>query len=149
MLPPDEERHRSLTGTAVQELKQPAEPMRCGIPVGPLADKETVVPGESLLVTVRVFAPSPDVTQTIAATVKAPAAWTVAPAPGGVGENSGSSFMRREVPAYASRYVVTVAPSAPPTQSPTQQPSETGSPATQSSTTEPAPESVAPELPIR
>lgn len=41
------------------------------------------------------------------------------------------------------------APSAPPTQPPTQQPSETGSPATQSSTTEPVPESADPGLPLR
>jgi LmbE family N-acetylglucosaminyl deacetylase len=81
-----------------------------GIVIDPLADAETVVPGGRVAVTVRVFLAQPSLVSVTSMTVKAPAAWAVAPA--GDRDVQGGRF-RREVPNSSARYEVSVPATAP------------------------------------
>jgi LmbE family N-acetylglucosaminyl deacetylase len=86
--------------------------------IDPLADQETVVPGETLVVTPRVFAATDTHVRVVGATVNAPQGWKVEPAPPGDDDMGDNPFARffREKPAYSARFRVTVASDAPPTQ---------------------------------
>ncbi|MDO8793677.1 MAG: PIG-L family deacetylase [Vicinamibacterales bacterium] len=95
---------------AVDALVRAAE-----ITVDPLADRETVVPGGTVAVSARLFGPK-ETAANISARVKAPAGWTVVPATGDGGDETGNPFARREQPAFGARYTVTVAGDAAPTQ---------------------------------
>ncbi len=84
-----------------------------GVVVDPLSDVETMIPGGNVVVSVRTFVPMPQwVPVTIgAATVTAPAGWTMEaapPAPPPQGQGG-----RREIPTQETRYRVTVAANAP------------------------------------
>jgi LmbE family N-acetylglucosaminyl deacetylase len=86
--------------------------------IDPLADRETVVPGETLTVTARMFTPEHARVKVIDAALKAPDGWTVvadSTTDNNQGDNPFARFFR-ETPAYATRYRVTVAPDAPFTQ---------------------------------
>jgi len=92
-----------------------------GVVIDPLADTETVVPGEALIVSVRTFLSDPALVKVVTASLRVPAGWTVAPPPPppppGPGQGQGQGGPgRRETPAAESRYVVTVPANAAPTQ---------------------------------
>lgn len=84
--------------------------------VDPLADRETVVAGNSVAVSVRTFVGAPDVARIASATVKTPRGWTVAPVTTTNVNDTGNPFARREVPTHSASYTVTVPASEPPTQ---------------------------------
>ncbi len=88
-----------------------------GVVLDPLADTETVVPGETFGVRVRVFTAEPAVVKTAGIRVTTPAGWTVA---GGEVERpaSDSPMARffRETPPINEPFRVTVASDARPTQ---------------------------------
>jgi LmbE family N-acetylglucosaminyl deacetylase len=85
--------------------------------VDPLADRETVVPGGTLSVTVRTFVGSPEVVKIASANVEAPRGWVATPAAGGgTADDTGNPFARREAPTHSARYVLTVASTEPLTQ---------------------------------
>jgi len=86
--------------------------------IDPLADQETVVPGGTLGVTTRLFAPEHAPVKVVDATLTTPPGWTVQPHSGTEDGESDNPFARffRETPAYAARYRVHVAPKAPLTQ---------------------------------
>ena len=86
-----------------------------GVVVDPLSDVETMVPGGSLVVSVRTFVPQWVPVEIGIATVTAPAGWAIAPAPP-AGAPAPGPGGRREVPANEARYRLTVAANAPVTQ---------------------------------
>jgi LmbE family N-acetylglucosaminyl deacetylase len=86
--------------------------------IDPIADQETVVPGGTLDVTTRLFAPPNAVVKVVDAVLTAPAGWRVEPHAATDNDESDNPFARffRETPSYAARYRVSVAPNAPLTQ---------------------------------
>lgn len=89
-----------------------------GIVVDPLADAETVVPGESLGVSVRVFADGPAGFTIKAIRLRAPEGWTVAPGRAGGPGEAASPMARffREQPTRSEDFVVSIPASASYTQ---------------------------------
>jgi LmbE family N-acetylglucosaminyl deacetylase len=88
-----------------------------GVAVDPLSDAEAVVPGASATVSVRTFLADPALVKVVSATLRAPAGWTVVPAPPPPPPGQGGpAANRRETPTAESRYVVTVPAGAAPTQ---------------------------------
>jgi LmbE family N-acetylglucosaminyl deacetylase len=86
-----------------------------GVIVDPLSDVETMIPGGSIVVSVRTFVPPQWAPVDIgAATVTAPAGWRIEPAPAAAPPQGQGG--RREVPTQDTRYRVTVAANAPVTQ---------------------------------
>jgi LmbE family N-acetylglucosaminyl deacetylase len=88
------------------------------IVIDPLADEETVVPGGSLTVAARVFAPERGLVTVVGAALKAPDGWTVDALSGTDTDEGDNLFARflRETPMYAARYRITVPADAPLTQ---------------------------------
>jgi LmbE family N-acetylglucosaminyl deacetylase len=82
-----------------------------GITVDPLAERETVVPGGSINVSVRTFVEHADVASITGTTLEAPRGWQVEPGP-----PADSGGFRRETPAATTSYHVTVPVGAPLTQ---------------------------------
>ena len=82
--------------------------------VDPLADRETVVPGGNVTVTVRTFMPEGSTAKVVGAEVKAPSGWTVQPA-GEETEDDSNPFARffREYPSHSARYTVAAPAAAP------------------------------------
>jgi LmbE family N-acetylglucosaminyl deacetylase len=87
-----------------------------GVVVDPLADRETVVPGGTVSVNVRMFAASANAVELVSATVSAPPGWIVTPATEPLKSQTRNPFIRRETPTYAARFTVVVPTDAPPTQ---------------------------------
>ena len=87
--------------------------------VDPLAEAETMVPGESTTVTVRTFLPADTGVRVVRAEVKAPAGWGIVPAAApkdGDKPFTNNPFTRPEIAAHSARYTVTVPAAARPTQ---------------------------------
>jgi hypothetical protein len=86
--------------------------------IDPLADQETVVPGGTLNITTRVFAPEHARVKVIHAALKAPDEWTVDTLSSTDTEDGDNPFARffRETPMFAAPYRVTVPADAPLTQ---------------------------------
>jgi LmbE family N-acetylglucosaminyl deacetylase len=84
-----------------------------GVVVDPLADSETVNPGGSIDVTVRVFLAQPSIATVTSTAVKAPASWAVKEA-GGRELQGGRG--RRELPDRSARFAVSVPATAAVTQ---------------------------------
>jgi len=82
-----------------------------GIVVDPLANVETVVPGGSVDVSVRVFATNPATLRVVDTAVQVPRGWTAT-----AGDSPRADGFVRETPASASTYRVTVAAGASPTE---------------------------------
>lgn len=81
--------------------------LAAGIQIDALADRETVVPGESFPVAVKVFVGAKDAVKNIAVSVLAPESWTVATAePPKEAINQG--FFRREAGDHASYFDIGV-----------------------------------------
>ena len=84
-----------------------------GVVVDPLAEEDTVVPGGSIRVNVRVFLAQPSTATVVSTTLKTPPTWsmrqTEAPEPGG-------GRGRRESPSHSTRFDVSVPATAVPTQ---------------------------------
>ena len=76
-----------------------------GVVLDPLAEQETVVPGGTVAVNVRVFLAQPSLATVVSTTVRAPAGWAVVPAAAREGREEG---FRRERPSAAFRYEVSV-----------------------------------------
>ena len=85
-----------------------------GVIVDPLSEVETMIPGGSVVVSVRTFVPPGAPVDIGASTVTAPAGWTIEPAPPAAPPQGQGG--RREIPAREARYRVTVAANAPATQ---------------------------------
>ncbi|MBM3777527.1 MAG: PIG-L family deacetylase [Acidimicrobiia bacterium] len=86
-----------------------------GIVIDPLADRETVLPGRTVGIDVRVFAPIDREPVVAAVTVRARDGWPVSDAQTPVQEDATNPFLRRERPAFAARFTSTVPADAPPT----------------------------------
>ena len=78
------------------------------IDVDPLASQETVVPGDSVDVTVRTFVPSESAVRVDKAVVNAPAGWRIEPLPSETGAPGGGGFGRRETPSHVTSYRLSV-----------------------------------------
>lgn len=93
---------------------QEAMRLAAGIVVDAVADSETVAPGESLQVTVRVFAPQPEALTVEQYSLHAPPGWRVqqTSAPG---EPPAQRFRRAEVTPHEQAYQVTAPAEATPT----------------------------------
>jgi LmbE family N-acetylglucosaminyl deacetylase len=87
------------------------------IVVDPLADRETVVPGGAVTVTIRTFMPKKSTAKVISAEVKAPDTWVLRPAAAET-EDDSNPFARffREYPSHSARYAVVAPSNAPLTQ---------------------------------
>jgi hypothetical protein len=83
-----------------------------GVTLDPLADAETVTPGDAVGVNVRVFVEHPALATLSDFNLVAPAGWRVEPAR----ETPGGGGFRRETPTAAAQYRVTVPGDAQPTQ---------------------------------
>jgi len=84
-----------------------------GVVVDPLADSETVVPGGTVGVTVRVFLAQPTMATVQGITLKTPSSWAFKEVPG---REPVGRFFRREVPDSAASFLVSVPATAPITQ---------------------------------
>ena len=85
-----------------------------GAVVDPLSDQETVVQGETLTVTTRVFLPQGSDVAIGPSTIKAPMGWQIGPEPEAAAPAAGAGgFGRRETPTRSARFVITVPAIAP------------------------------------
>ena len=78
------------------------------IDVDPLVSQETVVPGDSVDVTVRTFVPSESAVRMDKVVVNAPAGWRIEPLPAETGAPGGGGFGRRETPSNVTSYRLSV-----------------------------------------
>jgi LmbE family N-acetylglucosaminyl deacetylase len=85
-----------------------------GITVDPLADHETVTPGDSVDVTVRVFLAQPSLASVTSVSVKPPSSWSVTEIPNRESQNGGRD--RPEMPNTSARFRVGVPATATVTQ---------------------------------
>ena len=80
-----------------------------GAVVDPLSDQETVVQGETLTVTTRIFLPQGSDVAIGPSTIKAPTGWRIDPEPEAAATAAGAGgFGRRETPTRAARFVISV-----------------------------------------
>jgi LmbE family N-acetylglucosaminyl deacetylase len=82
-----------------------------GVTVDPLASEETIVPGNSVDVSVRVFAANPALVRVAEATVRTPPGWTSSP----IANPRETGGFQRETPTHTSIYRLTVPAAARPT----------------------------------
>jgi hypothetical protein len=99
---------------AVKEEDFTAAALRAaGVVIDPLADEETMTPGSTFGVDLRVFLTQPATASIVSMTVKAPSSWNVKQA---VDRTAGPTRSANETPSAYTRYDVSVPPSAAPTQ---------------------------------
>jgi LmbE family N-acetylglucosaminyl deacetylase len=85
-----------------------------GAAVDPLSDQETVVQGDTLIVTTRVFLPQGSDVAIGPSTIKAPMGWRIDPEPEAAAPAAGAGgFGRRETPTRSARFVISVPATAP------------------------------------